>query len=74
MPAIRRWAIAWLETSITACVQPLATIRRIHSAISGALGVVSSAGECSKPSLVAQRAEHARARATRVRPFPGCWR
>jgi hypothetical protein len=37
---IRFWESAWLETSITACEQSLATIRLSQSAITGAGGVV----------------------------------
>ncbi len=50
MPAIRRWLIAWLDTSTTACEQPLPTIRASQLATVGAEGVVSSAGEDSMPS------------------------
>ena len=50
MPAIRRWPMAWLDISTTACEQPVSTIRASQPARAGAEGVVSSAGEDSMPS------------------------
>src|SRR3954470_16716736 len=40
IPAVRACASAWLETSTTACVQPLPAIRAIQFASTGAGGVV----------------------------------
>src|SRR3954465_10154473 len=43
MPAMRRWQMAWLDTSTTACEQPLAAIERSQLASSQAGGVVHRA-------------------------------
>ena len=50
-PAIRRWVIAWLETSTTACEQCALAIRASQCANRGADGVVSSASTESIESL-----------------------
>ena len=70
MPAVRDCANAWLETSTTACEQPLAAIRANQSASTGAGGVVMSLGSNGRAVAVDNRARQSGSISCRLQ---ACW-